>query len=166
LRYYCFVDFETTGLDARTDLPIEVAAILTDLSFTELDRYTAIIGWPKLVAESEWLPEHQPAASIHGIEFREYKEPAQAPERVAEALTALCPDDAETVLVSDNIHFDYSFMEGLFERVGLPLPFHYLGFDTGLLLAVFGLEDPESIHRAAADVEQILHVVREAADLL
>ncbi len=162
MRQYCFVDFETTGFDPYNDYPIEVAAILTDTEFTELRAYTAMIAWSDLLDNAAWRYEHQKAANVHKISWAEYEREGRPPGEVVVALNEFCAPQFETVLTSDNIHFDYSFLEALYKRVGAKPPFSYLGFDTGLLFDVCGVKDPDSDHRALPDVRLVLDAVRRA----
>lgn len=161
MKHYCFIDFETTGLDCKRDLPIEVAAVLTDGHFDELNYYSALIAWPDLTDGSAWRPQYQKAADVHRITPQEYERDGKRPDEVVAELIALCPADSKIILVSDNIHFDYGFMEVLFHRVSKALPFHYLGFDTGLMFDVCRVDDPVSEHRALPDVKLILSAVRK-----
>ncbi len=160
MNRYCFIDFETTGLDFRQDVPIEAAAILTDPGFVELSCYSALIAWPDLTNGSTWRAQFQKAADVHNISAQEYERDGIPPDRVVAELMSLCSSECETYLVSDNIHFDYGFMEVLFDRVGQSIPFHYHGFDTGLLFDVWGVADPDSVHRAMPDVRMIVETVR------
>lgn len=51
-----WLDMEMTGLDVEKERPIEVAAIVTDAGFNEIDTYHAIIKQPKsfLDAMDDW----------------------------------------------------------------------------------------------------------------
>ncbi|MHC4565226.1 MAG: 3'-5' exonuclease [Planctomycetota bacterium] len=166
MKYYCFIDFETTGLDCRNDFPIEVAAVLTSINFEELEVYSSLIRWPNLTDNGLWLHQYQQAADVHKISPNEYEKHSRPPEEVVANITALCPPESKTILTSDNIHFDYGFMEALYERVGAKLPYSYLGFDTGLLFDVCGVKDPDAAHRALADVRLVLDAVRQSTSVI
>jgi oligoribonuclease len=55
-----WIDMEMTGLDVSKEVPIEIAAIVTDLEFKELEQFHAIIKQPKefLEAMDEWNTTH------------------------------------------------------------------------------------------------------------
>ena len=56
MNKFFFIDMEMTGLDVESNRIIEVAVIVTDLEFHELERYQAIIRQPQefIDAMDEW----------------------------------------------------------------------------------------------------------------
>jgi oligoribonuclease len=61
-----WLDMEMTGLDVEKEVPIEVAAIVTDLEFKELETYHAVIKQPLkfLDAMDDWNKEHHGASGL------------------------------------------------------------------------------------------------------
>lgn len=55
-----WLDMEMTGLDVEKEVPIEVAAIVTDASFQSLAQYHAVIKQPQsyLDAMDDWNRQH------------------------------------------------------------------------------------------------------------
>jgi oligoribonuclease len=55
-----WIDMEMTGLDVEKEVIIEVAAIITDLNFQELDCYESIVRQPQKYLDSmdAWNKEH------------------------------------------------------------------------------------------------------------
>ena len=78
-----WLDMEMTGLDVEKEVVIEVAVIVTDLDFKELESYHAIIKQPQsyLDAMDDWNKSH------HG----------------ASGLTALVPNGTEPSVVEDQL---------------------------------------------------------------
>ncbi|MES2855289.1 MAG: oligoribonuclease [Bdellovibrionota bacterium] len=61
-----WIDMEMTGLDVTKEVPIEIAAIVTDLDFKELENFHAIIKQPKEFLErmDEWNTRHHGASGL------------------------------------------------------------------------------------------------------
>jgi oligoribonuclease len=55
-----WIDMEMTGLDVKKEVPIEIAAIVTDFDFQELEIYHSVIQQDKkyLDAMDEWNKKH------------------------------------------------------------------------------------------------------------
>jgi oligoribonuclease (3'-5' exoribonuclease) len=50
-----WIDFETNDLDPRTCTPLEVACIITDDAFKEIERYHEVIYWDGSAKGLDWL---------------------------------------------------------------------------------------------------------------
>ena len=61
-----WLDMEMTGLDVEKEVPIEVAAIICDHSFQELETYHAVIQQPQefLDRMDQWNQEHHGASGL------------------------------------------------------------------------------------------------------
>lgn len=61
-----WLDMEMTGLDVDSEVPIEVAAIICDLSFKELETYHAVVKQPQeyLDRMDQWNREHHGASGL------------------------------------------------------------------------------------------------------
>lgn len=61
-----WLDMEMTGLDVEREVPIEVAAIVCDLKFNELETFHAVIKQPKefLDRMDAWNTEHHGASGL------------------------------------------------------------------------------------------------------
>ncbi len=57
---------EMTGLEVEKEVPIEVAAIVSDWSFTELDQYHTVIRQPQTYLDNmdEWNQKHHSASGL------------------------------------------------------------------------------------------------------
>ncbi|MDZ4083228.1 MAG: oligoribonuclease, partial [Bdellovibrionales bacterium] len=61
-----WLDMEMTGLDVDREVPIEVAAVICDLKFNELESYHAILKQPQeyLDRMDQWNREHHGASGL------------------------------------------------------------------------------------------------------
>lgn len=61
-----WLDMEMTGLDVEKEVPIEVAAIVCDLEFRELETFHAVIKQPQefLDRMDNWNKEHHGASGL------------------------------------------------------------------------------------------------------
>jgi oligoribonuclease len=61
-----WLDMEMTGLDVEREVPLEVAAIICDLKFVELETFHAIVKQPQSVLDrmDAWNTEHHGASGL------------------------------------------------------------------------------------------------------
>lgn len=61
-----WLDMEMTGLDVEREVPIEIAAIICDLQFNELETFHAVIKQPQsyLDGMDAWNKEHHGASGL------------------------------------------------------------------------------------------------------
>lgn len=162
---FCICDFETTGLDSEKDLPVEIGCIFTDSRFNKLEEYESFIRWPRELLfetidnETTIKREHMAAYNVHKIDYDELLK-GKTPNKVIKDLFFLVnkhkPKFGKVILLSDNIRFEWGFMQKLFGSIKVESLFHYAGWDTNLLLEVSGIGDPVPVHRAMSDVK-LLH---------
>ena len=112
-----FLDFETTGLDPVTCEPIEVAAVVTNNAFEELDAFSALIQpgrEPYL-----WEPAARAMHDASGLTTA-CIERGVPREFVGRALISfLSRHHAASVLhlAGNSVHFDRSFLVAYWPRV-------------------------------------------------
>lgn len=155
-----WLDLEMTGLDAETDLILEVAAIVTDWNFTELATFEGIVKHDDgqlrdLIAKNTFW-EGQPAARDGLI--------AQNPDgkvvtEVESALLDFIDDNFEAgkpvLLGGNSIHMDRRFITAQMPRFDARL--HYRMLDVSAWKVVFEgkfgkkFAKPER-HRALDDI--------------
>lgn len=151
-----WVDLEMTGLEPATDRILEIATIVTDFDFKQLDTYQAVIFQPPEVLNkmNEWARTNHTASGLIDrvqaapneqhviIEFvdfikRNFKEPA--------------------VLAGNSIHQDRRFIRQWWPDVEKLL--HYRMLDVSsfkvLMEGRYVLEfDKNEFHRAVDDIEE------------
>lgn len=64
-----WIDMEMTGLDVEKEVIIEVAAIITDWQFNELDTYHAVVKQPQEYIDrmDAWNTEHHGASGLTAL---------------------------------------------------------------------------------------------------
>lgn len=152
-----WVDLEMTGLDPTRHVILEVAAIVTDFNFQELERFEAVIHHADAIlnAADEW-PKSQHAAS--GLTDRSRRQ-GQPEQEVAGRLAGLIQrqfGDEPAILAGNSIHSDRKFIRAWWPQVESLL--HYRMLDVSSLKVYmqghYGLEYQKAdIHRAADDIQ-------------
>lgn len=163
---FFFIDFETTGLNPGTDFPIEIGIVVTDEWFNVVETYTRLIDW---IEYRYRVPEESlPAYRVHGILPNNILEEGKHNTTVRAEVEELAGRHRSKqgdlpVLVSDNLQFEWQFLNKLLEGSITKL-FHYCGWDTSLLLEAAGVGDPKPVHRALADAGLIHAAVVRACE--
>lgn len=168
---FVFLDLETTGLDPDAGAePIEVAAVVTDGAFNELDRYQAVIYSPG--SPSCWYPTCHEMHRRSGL-LDECWDNGLSRAEVGRALEAfLAPHHAAGTLhlAGNSVHFDRAFLKRYWPEV--ERLFHHRQLDVSSFRLVGervtgapGLPGkPE--HRAMADVRRSIAELRYWLDAL
>ncbi|MFK3936533.1 PolC-type DNA polymerase III [Alkalihalobacillus sp. NPDC078783] len=99
-NYYTFLDFETTGLDYKTNQIIEVGAVFTDENFNVIDTLS------KFVALEEGVELPKKITELTGITEDDLK----VPYSIQMAMTELAVMIGESTVVIQNAPFDLSFL--------------------------------------------------------
>jgi len=169
----CICDFETTGVDTTRDQPIEIGCVFVNHELEVLAEYEALLKDPLrlggFVSDGHWTNRAVEAYHVHKIPAAALDAGASW-QRAASRILALCdtfrPPLGRVVLTSDNIQFEWHYMRSLFAVADLPWPFHYCGWDTGLLLEMLNLAELPMEHRALPDARIILDNILAARTLL
>lgn len=153
-----WVDLEMTGLNAQKDVILEVAAIVTDMSFTHLGGYESVIHQPDetLDAMGEW-PKTQHGRS--GLTERVRTAAKSEPQVVAEFAAFISKHfgDEPAILTGNSIHNDRIFIRQWWPQVEELL--HYRMLDVSsfkiLMQGRYGLNYQKSDnHRAQGDIQE------------
>lgn len=153
-----WVDLEMTGLNAQTDVILEVAAIVTDMNFVRLGSYESIIHQPddKLDGMTEW-PKSQHSRS--GLTERVKNAKQSEPQVVAEFAAFIRQHfgDEPAILAGNSIHNDRIFIHKWWPEVEALL--HYRMLDVSsfkiLMQGTYGVTYEKSdSHRAKGDIEE------------
>lgn len=100
---YCFLDFETTGLDYRKDQIIEVGIIKTNSKFEEIDRVNFFVQ----LEDGRFLPS--PIIELTGITKRDLD--SGIPLRIAKE--AIARFIGNSVVVCHHAAFNLGFIHGV-----------------------------------------------------
>lgn len=162
-QHFFVTDFETTGIDTAKDDPIEVGIIVCNTDFAVVATYQSII---RDGSDGRSLCDDLPAYRVHGITPDERSSKGRVAADVADDVRQLAKQftvgGRKPVLVSDNIQFEWQFMQRL---VHVTDHFHYCGWDTSLLLEASGVGDPYPVpHRALADAGLLHAAIVKALD--
>lgn len=159
-RKYLFLDLETTGLESEYDQILEIAWILTDYEFNELDRDQAVVGYK--VDLDGIHPNVETMHRVSGL----YDEVMRDPQGAVRF-----PDvDKHTILAGSSVHFDRGFMaEDFFHgliNVHDRISHRHLDLSSiAMMLDFHGAPrkcQSEIPHRAMSDIEADLKYAREA----
>jgi oligoribonuclease len=157
-----WVDLEMTGLDARQDVILEVAAEITDFKFKTLASYEAIVKQEKQTVvdrmqKNIWWKDYPQnrdefVAKMDG-------DGAKSPEQVERELTELVEQQfgAEPAMLAGNsIHNDRNFIRQWWPQLDLKL--HYRMLDVSawkvFMQGAYGVEfEKKEVHRAFDDIQ-------------
>ena len=156
-----WVDLEMTGLDANTDLILEVAAIATDWNFSELATYEGIVKGEELTLQERlranavfW--DANPVARDGLLAQNESGKDLLAIEDELLAFIATHFNaDVPVLLGGNSIHMDRRFITAQWPRLDARL--HYRMLDVSAWKVVFNgkfkkvFAKPEE-HRALGDI--------------
>ena len=163
MNKFFFIDMEMTGLDVDTNRIIEVAVIVTDLEFHELERYQAIIRQPQefIDAMDEWnVNTHTESGLITEISR------GRLQQEVEMDLCNLAKrhfGHQRVMLTGNSISQDKLFIEKYMKRFAKQL--HYRIIDISSMKAVyqsiFGIRFQKGhTHRAMDDVEKSIEELK------
>lgn len=150
-----WVDLEMTGLDAEVERIIEVAAIVTDWKFNELDTIELVVKQPPELIE-KMVPEvvkmHTSSGLIGKISDGESEEAAEA--KLLEFIDKHF-DEKPVLLAGNSIHQDRRFIRRYWPKADARL--HYRMLDVSAFKVVFaqkyGIRLPKrNSHRALDDI--------------
>ncbi len=152
-----WLDMEMTGLDVEKEVPIEVAAIITDWQFNPLAQYHAVIRQPEkyLLAMDDWNQKHHKESGLLDL-IPNGKDPRVVDQDLADLAKQYFPDE-RVLLAGNSIGQDRLFIKKympLFEAT-----LHYRMLDVTSFKVVFnGLYGKKfkknDVHRALEDIQE------------
>ena len=152
-----WIDMEMTGLNVEKEVPIEIAAIITDINLKELETYHAIIKQPKgvLDAMDEWNTEH------HGASGLTAQVPnGTPPEAVEKAMMSFVDrhfHGERAVIAGNSIGQDRLFINRFFPLLNVKLHYRMLDVTSWKIMmnARFKLKfEKQNSHRAIDDIRE------------
>ena len=166
-----WIDMEMSGLDVNKEVIIEVAAIVTDLNFRELDFYEAVVKQPQKYLDNmdAWNKEHHAKSGLTA-KIPNGMEPETVEANLIELVRKHFPDPRNRpVLAGNSIHQDRLFIDKYFTRLS-PL-LHYRMLDVTSWKIIFreklGFEyRKQNSHRALDDVRESIQELQAYANFI
>jgi oligoribonuclease len=152
-----WIDMEMTGLNVEKEVPIEIAAIVTDINLKELETFHAIIRQPQSLLDQmdEWNTEH------HGESGLTAQVPNGTPsEAVEKALMAFVDRHfvgERAVIAGNSIGQDRLFINKYFPLLNAKLHYRMLDVTSWKIMmnARFSLKfEKKNTHRAIDDIRE------------
>jgi oligoribonuclease len=152
-----WVDLEMTGLDATKDVIIEVAAEVTDFSFTTLASYEACVKQNETVlgGMNQWSMEHHAQSGL----IERIKSQGKSDNDVQHELIGFINAQFNgklAVLAGNSIHNDRNFIKTWWPDVDKLL--HYRMLDVSAFKIIMQAKynviyDKKEVHRAFDDIQ-------------
>lgn len=173
-----FIDLETTGLDPHVHEIIEIGGIVAK-QVPKPNRRGATL---EIVDEFEFKikPERIELAEPEALRINGYNESEWlfAPD-LAQVLKIISPKIADSVMIAQNITFDWSFLEQAFKKKGIKNPMHFIKLDLisisfaklyendaaqkfslQAMAEYFGIKN-EKAHTALADIRTAVEIYKK-----
>lgn len=162
---------EMTGLDVEKEVVIEVAAIITDYDFKELDTFETVIKQDQkyLAAMDDWNTEHHTKSGLvkkvpHGME------PFEAEHYLMDLVRKHFPDTRNRPMLAGNsITQDRLFIEKYFESFAGQLHYRMLDVSSWKIIfqKKFGYHYQKSNqHRALDDIRESIGELKNYMEFL
>lgn len=166
-----WLDMEMTGLDVKKEVIIEVAAIITDLKFQELDTFEAVVRQPQKYLDSmdAWNTEHHKKSGLtakvpNGIP------PDQAEHKLLDLVKKHFPDPKERpILAGNSIAQDRLFIDKYFPDFGSRLHYRTLDVSSWKIIMnnkFYYVYRKANQHRALDDIRESIQELRAYCDFI
>jgi len=115
-----FIDIETTGLDVINHEIIEIGCVLVNSKLEILEEF-----------ELKIKPEHLKLADPISMKINHYNEALwQDAYSLADAMKILSEKAKDSIMVGQNLAFDFCFLEHAFSKTKIKNSMHYHKLDT------------------------------------
>ncbi len=154
-----WLDLEMSGLDVSKCRILEVAAIVTDAQFNELDTYEAIINQPQAVLDAmdEWCTNQHAQSGLTAAVATGRSEP-EVEYELRRLLDKWWPRSGQAVLCGNSIATDREFIREYWPTVAEKL--HYRLVDVSSYKVIFrerlglAFRAKQGNHRALGDIRE------------
>lgn len=158
-----WMDLEMTGLEPATDRILEVAIIVTDFEFNELDTYEAVVKQDDdvLANMNDWAKENLAANGL----VEKIKSSGKDEKEVVEDIVKLLNKNfnEQVVLAGNSIHQDRRFIRKWWPQVDEKLHYRMLDVSSFKVLMQgkykFDFKKPDE-HRALEDIRGSIQELR------
>lgn len=163
-----WIDLEMTGLDPSKDRILEVAAIVTDFNFQELDLYESVIYQPpKIIAQmNEWVKD---MTTTNGL-INRIKTAPKEQQVVKEFVDFIKRNFEEPVVLAGNsVHQDRRFIKQWWPEVEAKL--HYRMMDVSSFKIIMQgkynkVYKKKEVHLAKSDILESINELKFYLDYL
>ncbi|MFS4460553.1 oligoribonuclease [Bdellovibrio sp. HCB2-146] len=166
-----WIDMEMTGLDVNKEVIIEVAAIVTDLNFAELETFETVVKQPQkyLAAMDAWNTEHHAKSGLTA-KVPNGMEPDQVEAKLVDMVKKHFPNTKDKpVLAGNSIMQDRLFIDKYMPDLASRL--HYRMVDVSSWKVIFNnkynfVYKKANKHRALDDIRESIQELRAYTDKL
>ncbi|WII71450.1 oligoribonuclease [Bdellovibrio sp. 22V] len=164
-----WLDMEMTGLDVEKEVIIEVAAIVTDLNFAELDTFETVVKQPQVYLENmdAWNTEHHKKSGLTAkVPFG--MPPDQVEAKLVDMVKKHFPDPKDRpVLAGNSIMQDRLFINKYMPDLASRL--HYRMLDVSSWKIIVNnkfnyVYQKANKHRALDDIRESIQELRHYCD--
>lgn len=153
---YLWIDMEMSGLDVSKCRILEVAAIVTDSTFTPKESYHAVVYQPPevLAAMDAWCTENHAKSGLTAAVAKGAPEP-QVEQQLLQLIDHRWPANERPILAGNSIGQDRKFIDAYMPTLSSRL--HYRMLDVSSFKIVFndlfGIRyEKRGSHRALDDI--------------
>ncbi|KYG62879.1 oligoribonuclease [Bdellovibrio bacteriovorus] len=164
-----WLDMEMTGLDVEKEVIIEVAAIVTDLNFKELDTFETVVKQPQKYLDNmdAWNTEHHKKSGLTAkVPFG--MEPDQVEAKLVDMVKKHFPDPKDRpILAGNSIMQDRLFIDKYMKDLAPRL--HYRMVDVSSWKVIINnkfnyVYQKANKHRALDDIRESIQELRAYCD--
>ncbi len=162
---------EMTGLDVQKEVIIEVAAIVTDLDFKELETFEAVVKQPQSYLDNmdAWNKEHHKKSGLTA-KVPNGMEPDQVEAKLVDMIKKHFPEPKDRpVLAGNSIMQDRLFIDKYMTDLASRL--HYRMVDVSSWKVIINnkfnyIYQKSNKHRALEDIRESIQELRHYCDKL
>jgi oligoribonuclease len=173
IDHLLWLDMEMTGLDVNKEVVIEVACIITDMNFKELETFETVIKQPQMYLDrmDAWNTEHHGKSGLTA-KVTTGMEPESAEFRLCAIIDKYFPNwktdkKARPILAGNSIMQDRLFIEKYFLKISERL--HYRMVDVSSWKVIMNnkfqrVYKKQNSHRALDDIRESIGELRYYMD--
>ncbi len=160
-----WLDLEMTGLDVNQEVIIEIAAIITDLNFKEIDCFETVVNQPQEYLDhmDDWNRDHHSRSGLLA-KIPNGMLPSMAELKLVDLVQKHFPQGKEKpILAGNSISQDRLFIDKYFLTLSKKL--HYRMLDVSswkiILRNIYGYEYKKANHhRALEDIRESIEELK------
>jgi oligoribonuclease len=170
-----WLDMEMTGLDVNKEVIIEVACIVTDMNFRELDSFETVVKQPKSYLDNmdAWNTEHHGKSGLTA-KVPEGMDPEFVEAKLIDLINKHFPESQRDpkkrpILAGNSITQDRLFIDKYFKKLSARL--HYRMVDVSSFKVImnnkYNVEyRKQNSHRALDDIRESIGELRFYLDYI